>query len=217
MNKEQQYIRGDWFKHFPLGQEEPGERHWLDDAEKQLGGNEKDVLYYFNDWRYRGTVRPGSNVSASFGCSHALGYGVQIPYAEIIGYANCAISGISNDAIARLAYSYCEQFSPPTIVVLWTFPLRREYVDESGLIKKIHNDNETFILQQNDYWDQYNLTKNKLFLDNYCRANGIKLIDFEFADNDKGARDNMHPGPDWHVNMAALIMEKLNDSRGMVE
>jgi len=95
--------------------------------------------------------------------------------------------------------------------VLWTLPLRREYVDESGLIKKIRSDNETFILQQNDHWDQYNLTKNKIFLNSYCDANNIKLLQFEFADNDRGARDKMHPGPDWHVNMAAKIFEKLDD------
>lgn len=216
MNLETQYIR-DYFSEFPLGQEEPGVRHWIDDAERSLGGNDKDVTYYFNDWRYRGKAQPGNFVPASFGCSHALGYGVDRCYAEIIGFANCAINGISNDAIARMAYTYCEQFNPDVICVMWTIPHRREYVDESGVIKKSRmekNPNQwqqSFIELQNDHWDEYNFVKNKLFLENYCLANNVKLLQYVFEDNDKGARDGMHPGPDWHVNMAATILEEAND------
>ena len=49
MNLETRYIR-DYFSEFPLGQEEPGERHWIDIAERKLGGNSTDVTYRFNEW-----------------------------------------------------------------------------------------------------------------------------------------------------------------------
>ena len=218
MNLETRYIR-DYFSEFPLGQEDPGSRSWLDNAERELGGDARAVTYYFNEWRYRGTIEPGNGVRASFGCSHALGYGVQTPYAKIIGFANCAISGISNDAIARMAYTYCEQFSPDAICVLWTHSYRREHVHVDGNIVKFKLDNETsnpinnaFVELQNDHWDEYNFVKNKLFLENYCLANNVKLLQYVFEGNDQGARDGMHPGPNWHVNMAATILEDLNDS-----
>lgn len=217
MNQETQYINADWFSQFPLGQEEPGTRHWIDEAERSLGGDEKLVNYYFNEWRYRGVIRPASNVSASFGCSHALGYGVNKPYAEIIEFANCAINGLSNDAITRMAYTYCEQFNPPAIVVLWTIPHRREWIDEKGKINKFRmqtNPNrwqQNFIEIQNEKWDEYNLQKNKLFLKHYCAHKDIKLIDFDFSDNDHAARDGVHPGPDWHINIAVRVLERLNN------
>ena len=210
MNLETQYIR-DYFSEFPLGQEEPGVRHWIDEAERNLGGNDEDVTYYFNNWRYRGKAQPGNFVPASFGCSHAFGYGVDRCYAEIIGFANCAINGISNDAIARMAYTYCEQFNPDAICVLWTIPHRREYVDDVGVLQKFRGDDHTSLLSlQNQHADEYNFVKNKLFLENYCQAKDVKLLQYIFKDNDKGARDGMHPGPNWHANMAATILEDLN-------
>lgn len=217
MNQEIQYIRSEWFGQFPLGQEAPGERHWIDDAERSFGGDEKLVTYNFNDWRYRGTIEPGLRVDASFGCSHAMGYGVNRPYAEIIEFANCGISGLSNDAIVRMAYTYCEQFNPENIVVLWTIPHRREWVDDTGQIKKFRMERspthwqQNFIDLQNTSWDEYNLTKNKLFLRNYCSAKGIRLLDYDFVDNDMCARDGMHPGPDWHINMSAMILTDLQE------
>ena len=117
-----------------------------------------------------------------------------------------------------MAYTYCEQFAPDVICVLWTIPHRREYVDTNGVIQKARmekNPNrwqQSFIELQNDHWDEYNFVKNKLFLENYCLANNVKLLQYVFEGNDKGARDGMHPGPNWHVNMAATIMEDLNDS-----
>ena len=217
MTRELQYINSGWFDEFPLGQEEPGEQHWLDEAEKSLGGNEQDVLYYFNDMRYRGRIEPSLGTNASFGCSHAMGYGVQTPYAEIIEFANCGISGLSNDGIARMAYTYCCTYTPETIIVLWTVPHRREWVNKKGKLEKFRYDktnvmtawNMNMINLQNDCWDEYNLIKNKIFLRNYCDAKNINLIEFEFEDNDHAARDGMHPGSDWHANMAAKIFEKL--------
>jgi len=218
MNKEQRYITSDWFSDFPLGQEAPGTRNWLDNAERKLGGKETAVEYYFNDWRYRGTIEPGYNTNASFGCSHTLGYGVQTPYSEIIRYANIGVSGLSNDAIARLAYAYCENFDPKCIVVMWTIPHRREYINEEGQVVKFrydrHNENNInreLISLQNDKWDEYNLQKNKLFLINYCISKEIRLLEYDFTGNDKQARDGMHPGPIWHANMAAQILLDIDD------
>lgn len=212
--KELRDIKGDWFSQFHFGHEEPGERNWLDEAEKKLGGETDQVKYYFNKYRYRGTICPGPGVDASFGCSHAMGYGVNVPYAEIIEYANLGISGISNDAIARMAYTYCEEFKPKNIVVLWTIPNRREHVTDSGELTKVRYERDTddeinlsYINLQNDKNDEYNYIKNSLFLTNYCQLNDINLQQYFFEDNDFQARDGMHPGTVWHINMASRILD----------
>lgn len=212
---EYNYIKGDWFNQFPLGPDRPGERHWIDEAEEALGGDPNEILYYFNEWRYRGRITPGHRVPASFGCSHAMGYGVQTPYAEILEVANLGWSGFSNDAIARLVYTYCEEFVPPYIIVLWTHPQRREHIMPDGSLEKFRNQKvpnswqEGYFNIQSNKLDRYNYQKNRLFVETYCHAYNIKLIQFDFADNDQKARDGVHPGPDWHVAMASKINDQL--------
>jgi hypothetical protein len=212
MNKEQRYIKGEWFSHFPLGQETPGQHNWRDSAEEKLGGDACEVSYYINEWRYRGHIKPGNNVNACFGCSNTFGYGVQTAYPQLVKFTNCGINGISNDAIARMAYAYCEQFNPKVITVLWTFNNRREWVDDKGVIHKFKSqENQQLFELQNEAADDYNFYKNKIFLQSYCKSKDIKMLDYNFHSNDKGARDGMHPGPDWHVNMAANILGDLRD------
>lgn len=212
---EQQYIKEDWFKHFPMGNEDHGTKHWLDDAEFSLGGDEKEVLYYFNEYQYRGKILPSEGQRASFGCSNTMGYGVQHPYPELINFANCGISGMSNDGITRLAYLYCETFQPDIITVMWTYKNRREHVMEDGTIRKFRSQRDMehwmdlYTEIQNDKLDEYNFTKNKLFLENYCENKNVKLIQLHPENNDKMARDKMHPGRDWHVNVAATILDHL--------
>jgi len=212
--KELRDIKGDWFSQFHLGHEEPGQRNWLDETEQSLGGDSNEVLYYFNKYRYRGTICPGLGVDASFGCSHAMGYGVQTPYADIIEYANLGIAGISNDAIVRMAYTYCEAFKPKNIVVLWTIPSRREHVTEDGQLtgyryerKNTDQTSIDYTSLQNDKVDEYNYIKNSLFLTQYCVVNNINLQQYLFEDNDFQARDGLHPGAVWHINMASRILD----------
>ena len=61
----------------------------------------------------------------------------------------------------------------------------------------------------NDVWDEYNYKKNQLLLRSYCKLNNIELIETTVLDLDKDeyplARDNMHPGPDWHLNVSASL------------
>ena len=213
--REQNYITEDWFKHFPLGFEDPGQRHWLDDAEISMGGDEDEVTYYFNEFRYRGHIVPSDGTPASFGCSNTMGYGVNNPYPELINFANCGLSGLSNDGIARMAYTYCERFSPHVITVMWTYRNRREHVTEEGVVRKFRNQKDMerwmdlYTEIQNPHLDMYNFTKNQLFLQHYCELKNIKLIELFPDNNDRGARDNSHPSRNWHANVAAEILSKL--------
>ena len=205
-------ITENWFGQFPLGQTIPGERHWIDEAEEKQGGDPEEVMYYFNEWRYRGHITPGPGIPASFGCSHAMGYGVHRPYAEILEVANLGCSGFSNDAIARLACTYCKEFTPPYIIVLWTIPSRREHITSVGNSKQFRNQHSkdwhmNYIDLQSQKLDEYNLQKNRLLVEMCCRAYNVRLIQFNFDNdnNDKKSRDGIHPGAAWHINMAKEI------------
>ena len=223
--KEMRYTESDWFSTFTLGHDEPGGRNWLDEGEKKLGGNETDVEYHINRWRYRDSIEPKQGQSAAFGCSYTFGYGVNNPWPKLLGVANLGQNGASNDMITRLAISYCETFKPKDIYVLWTFPHRREHIIENGGLDKYRNmstktlDEEfknrtwrsSYLELSNDKADQYNFTKNKLLLTHYCAMYNIELNQATIFDFPKDefplARDNDNPGKDWHTNVAGHLCE----------
>lgn len=227
-NKDQ-VIKSGWFDNFPQGNDAPGVRHFRDSVEESDGCADgwtpESVTYIFNKQYYRGTLEPGPGLPAAFGCSFTFGTGVNQPWPEILGVVNCGQPGSSNDKIARLAVTYCNEFKPKDIYICWTFPQRREWVDERGNVIAFKNLSESeikSILSQkfvswdnallflmNDLWDEYNYTKNKLFVESFCKANNINLHQTTVTDIDARnypkARDNMHPGPEWHLNIASLF------------
>ena len=228
--KEARYLEKDWFSTFTLGHDDPGTRNWLDEGEKKLGcapgWQEQSVEYYINDWRYRGELVPAMGAPAAFGCSYTFGYGINDPYPMLLDAVNCGLSGASNDQIARLAITYCKTFKPKEIYVMWTFKARREHIHENGALEKFRNLSEEAIKEElksptwlssyltlmNDKGDHYNYQKNKLMLFNFCENSNIVLRQKEITDLPKEnfplARDNDHPGPDWHANIAGILCER---------
>lgn len=225
--KEMRYPESDWFSNFTLGNDEPGSYNWLDEEEKEdsKGFGKLGVEYHINKWRYRDSIEPSKGQSAAFGCSYTFGYGVNNPWPKLIDVANCGYNGASNDMITRLAISYCETFKPSEIYVLWTFQHRREHINENGGCnkygtlsqKKIDEEfknrtwRSSYLELSNDKADQYNFTKNKILLNHYCSVHNIELNQATVFDFPKDkfplARDNSHPGPDWHTNMAGMICQ----------
>lgn len=223
--KEMRYTESNWFSTFTLGHDEPGGRNWLDEGEKKLGGNETDVEYHINRWRYRDSIEPSQGQPAAFGCSYTFGYGVNNPWPKLLDVANLGQNGASNDMITRLAISYCETFKPKDIYVLWTFSHRREHIMENGGLDKYRNmstkalDEEfrnrtwrsSYLELSNNKADEYNFTKNKLLLTHYCAMYNIELNEATIFDFPKDefllGRDNDHPGGDWHTNVAGHLCE----------
>lgn len=225
---EDRYITNDWFDTFPLGNEDPGIKHWLDDTEKSFGCNngfsESDVTYIINEFRYRGDITPAVGVDAAFGCSYTLGQGSPVSWPELLGIVNCGMNGASNDRIVRAAIAYCKQYKPSNIYVMWTFVQRREYITEDGSPvrfrmpprDKIHSilcepsADGAHLLLMNDKADEYNLQKNKLLLESFCTANNIKLHQMSVNSISKNsytlARDGDHPGPEWHDRIATHFL-----------
>jgi len=228
-NKDQ-VIKDNWFTKFPLGNDVPGERHFRDAVEEATalapGWKAEDVNYMFNNWCYRGTAEPAMYAHAAFGCSYTFGAGVQVPWPALLNVVNCGQPGSSNDKIARLAISYCEQFNPSTIYVMWTFGQRREWVDKNGNVQAFKNVTpaeatnmlnsnivswgNSHVCLMNDLADDYNYTKNRLLVQSYCAANDIYLIETNVLEIDKdmysSARDGTHPGMDWHLNVTASLI-----------
>lgn len=227
--RESRYLTEKWFSVFTLGHDNPGKRNWLDDGEKEQGiaqgYTEHSVEYYINDWRYRGKIVPDEAVDAAFGCSYTFGYGVGTCWPELVGVTNLGQNGASNDQIARLAISYCKTFNPKNIYVMWTFKERREHTDENGGLAKFRNLSKQAIKQElkyptwissyasimNDKADDYNYQKNKQLLEYFCAVNDIQLhqctINTLSKESFPKARDDDHPGEEWHVNMAGIICQ----------
>lgn len=220
--KERRYLKGDFFKEFTLGDDEPGVYNWIDEHEKelgcQLGWTEESVEYYINDWRYRGKLIPKEGADAAFGCSYTFGYGVNTHWPGLMGVVNCGVNAGSNDMITRLAISYCRTFNPKNIYVMWSFDTRRECANNDGLhkFKPLTSPNQykdawysAALVLQNDFADTYNNQKNKLLLSSFCKANNINLhqthVNYFNKMDYPLARDNMHPGPDWHLNVSASL------------
>jgi hypothetical protein len=224
---EAKHTESDWFSVFTLGHERPGMRIWLDQNEKDQGVAQgwkpQSVDYFINDWRYRGRMVPAMGASAAFGCSYTFGYGVNIHWPGMLDAVNCGINGASNDLIARLAIAYCKTFKPTVIHVLWTFKERREYISAKGGLDKFKNLSDEAIKAEmksptwisgyaslmNSKADDYNYKKNKMLLTSYCVANDIELKQTHISQLPKDdyplARDNDHPGHDWHTNMAGML------------
>ena len=224
--KEARYLEEDWFGTFTLGHDDPGKRNWLDEGEKKLGCalgySEESVEYFINDWRYRGKKVPAMGIPAAFGCSYTFGYGVNQHYPGLLDAVNCGINGASNDLIARLAITYCKTFKPSEIYVMWTFKTRREHIFDDGGLEKFRNLSEQAIKEElksptwvsshlalmNNNAYEYNFKKNKMLLTSYCVVNVIKLHQSTILDLPKEdipfARDNDHPGPDSHTNVAGI-------------
>ena len=240
MNKDQ-VIKSNWFDSFNIGSDLQGEYHFRESGERQvwksnkhesqqLGWSETNVTYKINKFGYRGTIIPGMGTSAAFGCSCTFGFSVDEHHAwpSILEIANCGQPGSSNDKIARLAISYINTFKPTDIYVCWTYPQRREWIDEFGNVvafKNVTSAEATQILEQtwvswdnahvflsNPLHDEYNYTKNKMLLEGVCAMQNVTLHQTSVLDIDHTqysyGRDLSHPGPDWHV----VIAEKLLNS-----
>jgi hypothetical protein len=98
---------------------------------------------------------------------------------------------------------------------MWTFAGRREHANGTGVEKfgnvdvhKKGNDMfDAYTILSSDATDLYNIQKNQLLLESFCEANDINLhqltVHYFNKDEFPLARDNSHPGPDWHLNVSS--------------
>jgi hypothetical protein len=183
----------------------------------KVGGDKSGkVEYKFNELGFRGdsleTYHKSKKKFVVFGCSHTAGIGNELKHTwvQIISdrtghkYINCGIQGISNDTISRAVLSYTEYLKPDFVIVLHTYPHRREYTTSEGRKcsykpdgkwdfwetthgNEIH-DSITFI--QNDENDLDNQYRNMMLVKYYLRSLNIPLLQYKLEDYQKLQVDN---------------------------
>lgn len=168
---------------------------------------------------------------AAFGCSFTFGIGVEEgqDWPSLLGVYNSGKPGSSNDRLVRLAVDYIFKYQPSEIFVLWTLPERREWLDDTGVLKKFNpatsktdqasaHWHKSHVLLSNEHADAYNLDRNRLLLNSVCELNNVDIFELDISDLVKRMRefslgsDVSHPGADWHVYMADAFRQiKLNN------
>lgn len=118
---------------------------------KQFLGNGSDkgtTHYRFNEIGFRGdnTIFNGVKLM-SVGCSHTEGIGVKDIHTwphllsrkikTGIDY-NLGMSGRSNDYISRAILTWTDYLKPHLVLIMYTYPDRREYYTETGGIEPFH-------------------------------------------------------------------------------
>jgi hypothetical protein len=157
----------------------------------------------------------------AFGCSFTSGTGVDSTEAwpSLLNVDNIGQPGASNDYICRTAIDYIQEYKPKYIFVMWTFPARREWIDEDGNKLRFKPDDvkfkweEAHLELQNSEYDKYNKGKNKLLLELYCLNNNVRLYQMNIDDIDhtlmRRGSDNSHPGREWHTNVAEHFTKQM--------
>ena len=177
--------------------------HLKERIDKEILGNGSDegnCYYTFNELGFRGDSpkKKGLRVM-SVGCSHTEGIGVHnhqtwshhlsklLPNGVDL---NLGISGRSNDYIARTIMTFTEQMKPALVLVMYTYPHRREFYRETGEVEPYHPspwgyfDEEkegrmvwaNKIASSNDEEDFMNWYKNHQLITYYLKSKEIPFI-----------------------------------------
>jgi hypothetical protein len=122
-----------------------------DRKNKQIVGNASDenkCVYTFNELGFRGDSPNKDGIKImSIGCSHTEGIGVNDTetWSHILSKKinngvdlNFGISGRSNDYISRVILTWENYIKPDIVLIMYTYPHRREYYTKNGGIEPYH-------------------------------------------------------------------------------
>jgi hypothetical protein len=165
---------------------------------KEMLGNGSDsgnCYYTFNELGFRGDSpkKKGMKVM-SVGCSHTEGINVHnhqtwphqlsklLPNGVDL---NLGISGRSNDYIARSIITWVDEMKPSIVLVMYTYPHRREYYRDNGDVEPYHPSPWGYFEEEregrmnwanitsmaNEHEDMINWYKNHLLIKNFLKSN----------------------------------------------
>jgi hypothetical protein len=177
--------------------------------------NSSENTYTYNELGFRGDsfLKNGFKIM-SVGCSHTEGIGVSddgtwshhlskmIPNGVDL---NFGYSGRSNDYIARTILTFVDRVTPDLVLIVYTYPSRREYYTSNGGIEpfalnpwgyyKEHPEGikefEMLSSLSNSEDDYMNWFKNHLLISNYLKNKNIPFIwngtfvDTEYTDENR--------------------------------
>jgi hypothetical protein len=177
--------------------------HLKERVDKEILGNGSDIgscYYTFNELGFRGDSpkKKGTRVM-SVGCSHTEGIGVHNHQTwshyltrnmKSAVDLNLGISGRSNDYISRTIISWTDYLNPDLVLVMYTYPHRREFYRETGEVEPYHpnpwgyfdEDKEGRIIwankiaSSNDEEDFMNWYKNHQLITYYLKSKEIPFI-----------------------------------------
>lgn len=125
--------------------------HLSERKNKEIVGNGSDLgscYYTFNELGFRGDSpkKKGTRVM-SVGCSHTEGIGVHNhqTWSHILTRSmkdgvdlNLGINGRSNDYIARTILTWADYLKPDLVLIMYTYPIKREYYRDVDKIEPYH-------------------------------------------------------------------------------
>lgn len=222
----------------------------LDNAQtfKSLGDHHgftaDNVNYTFNAHGFRGDeIEQESDFTVLVvGCSHTFGIGLDdkqywphhlknmlaedYKNPKVI---NLSCPGGSNDWIARATATSIDKIKPDLVVVVWTYPNRREAIWDSGLLWQLNTELpggpeaekhklefQSHFMTINEHSDHYNWMRNHWLVTLACKDTMLiesHVTDLHMMQNNLTkilgyndvARDNKHFGPKVHQHYADKI------------
>jgi hypothetical protein len=165
-------------------------------------GNDESgtCTYTYNELGYRGdSIYKGGVRILSVGDSHTEGVGVSddetwshqlsklIPNGVDL---NAGFGGRSNDYIARAILTMFKTFRPDIVLVMYTYPTRKEYYDKKGNLHPFHvnpwgyfkndevgkDEHHSYLKISHDENDMVNWYKNHLLISNFLKANNTPFF-----------------------------------------
>lgn len=152
-----------------------------------------EINYSFNSSGYLGEEYNPSAEKKIFvaGCSLAMNYGIQYelswPYlfkkrlGEHVNILNFSVGGASNDYISRSVLRQCSSVKPDILLVMFTYPDRKEFISENGRknIGPWNEEDEDILNYYAHYTDELgnmNLLRNILLVQYFCKTQDIDYI-----------------------------------------
>lgn len=170
---------------------------------KQIVGNASDenkCIYTFNEFGFRGDspTQSGTKLMA-VGCSHTEGIGVNDTetWSHFLSKKinngvdlNFGLSGRSNDYICRTILSWSDFVKPDLVLIMYTYPHRREYYTDIGGVEPFHpspwgyfsedvegvRNWESLIQTSNENENFINWYKNHLLLTLFLKSKNIPFV-----------------------------------------
>ena len=213
------------------------------------GDNTNLCTYTYNELGFRGdSIKKEGFKVMSLGCSITEGVGVNDDETWPAQFCNHIENGVnlnfgtggrSNDFICRCLISYYDLIQPDLVLIMYTFPHRREvYTEDNGIEPyvptkvwgKLLETKEGQIIQnsmdvlQNDNSDFINWYKNHILIKYFLESkkcnwlwNGknlnINYNEFNRFDGEKSfldkGSDDKHPGPKTHNRDANLLYDYI--------
>jgi hypothetical protein len=214
---------------------------WLleERKDKEILGNGSDTAgcyYTFNELGFRGDSPKKKGIKLmSVGCAHTEGIGVhdRQTWSHCLSRMmpngidlNLGISGRSNDYIARSIITWVDEMKPSIVLVMYTYPHRREYYRDSGDVEPYHLSPWGYFEEEregridwanitsmaNQHEDIVNWYKNHLLITNFLKSREIPFIwngTFVGTDyTDENRFDGNYPNlPDEHKHATFLQNE----------